>query len=421
MPNVVDEEVIVKEKEMSEESFGITPSYLMTLDEYKEKVTPILSEYRKFIAKNKQWFYNTNSYYGLNEVSVEELVEGILNGTYETNYRLSFYGEPNEEKIIQGFNKIKQRPSLTELYSTPIDLLQKKNEYLEKLKPFFSKKEFYDRVELPDEIKINKKSIRRAIDNGTYTKLIEANKITFDKVKEIASTVGINVPRTILPPKDKLKFEAIQEIKKATRELPVISRDKLDELINQIILDLKPLELEVFEKEKNRYLKLIQEYLNSSVVLSVLQSSLPFYGKIYNFKHEKQETKNSPKIVFIESLKADYLQEVNDFVSFYVESLKWKIIVSIVSNFQKVTIPIDKIEKISIEVGYQGFEGVYRFFFENGSRFDFRTKSIGAGGYNIQVYHFRFISNFENVILSDGSKGVANSYQIAQNFSRKNQ
>jgi hypothetical protein len=46
-------------------------------------------------------------------------------------------------------------------------------------------------------------------------------------------------------------------------------------------------------------------------------------------------------------------------------------------------------------------------------------QGIGAGGYNIQKYHYRYLTDFSNVKLADGSNGGTNYYEIAKNFSVK--
>ena len=67
------------------------------------------------------------------------------------------------------------------------------------------------------------------------------------------------------------------------------------------------------------------------------------------------------------------------------------------------------------------FDGTFRFEFENGSSFYFHFRSVGAGGHTIQQYHFRYISDFANVILADGSKGGTSLYEIIRNFSKKSE
>jgi hypothetical protein len=81
--------------------------------------------------------------------------------------------------------------------------------------------------------------------------------------------------------------------------------------------------------------------------------------------------------------------------------------------------PIKSIEKLRIDIGKKGFEGDYRFTFENGSSFVMNFQGISAGGYNIQRFHFRYLTNFSNVKLVDGSKGGTNYYDVIENFSVK--
>jgi len=88
---------------------------------------------------------------------------------------------------------------------------------------------------------------------------------------------------------------------------------------------------------------------------------------------------------------------------------------SLLSSLKYVLINLNTSEIITEGV-LVGSYGNYRFNFKNGSYFDFQTQGVGAGGYNIQVFHYRYLSHFTNATLSSGEKitGLSN---ILKNFS----
>jgi hypothetical protein len=99
-----------------------------------------------------------------------------------------------------------------------------------------------------------------------------------------------------------------------------------------------------------------------------------------------------------------------------------ELLYTIMQNFEKITEPIKGYELKALEVGYKGFEGTFRFNFENGSSFTFYTHAIGAGGYNIQIYHFRYLTHFTNVVLADGtSLSNPSLHNVIDNFSVKSE
>ena len=66
------QEVVIQE--VAQDDFQ--PNYLMTLDEYREKVTPLIQAYKKFLRKNKDWFVKPE-YSGIAHYSLEEALEQI--------------------------------------------------------------------------------------------------------------------------------------------------------------------------------------------------------------------------------------------------------------------------------------------------------------------------------------------------------
>ncbi len=157
-----------------------------------------------------------------------------------------------------------------------------------------------------------------------------------------------------------------------------------------------------------------------------------FYHKVFNIG--KQETKyrdvglNKHGRMVTESyteysqltLKPDWKETVIAHVLKYIEQLKAQFIRSIVVTFEKITLPIKSFKQLELRVNYGGFQGEYKFEFENGSSFILKTQAIVAGGHNIQIMHLRYLVDYVNATLADGSK-VSNPSlaNIILNFSDK--
>jgi len=198
--------------------------------------------------------------------------------------------------------------------------------------------------------------------------------------------------------------------------MPSINRSVLTSWVSEIEQSLKPLEDEIYTSEVKRYTELAQKYVNKpKVYTSELNKDLKFWYMIITGDYD-YELKGYVRNGWLTnlSLKSDWNRIIEKEVKDYVEMLKWKLIGAMLKNFLKVTNPISKIQQISIKVGFKGFEGIYRIFFTNGAKFDFETQGIGAGGYNIQTYHHRYISNFTNITKPNGEKGTF--YEVAQNL-----
>ena len=423
------EEEVIQEPIIDQPKIG-KMAYEMTLDEYQAKVSPIIKDYRKFIKKYEKWFA-ASAYNGLLYVSLEEVIDALNSGISYSNFRLpskddwTYRNFTPEQQARYEYSYRKTR-KFDENYTqepTPQYLIDEKNNYINKFKEFFTKDEIESRVE-QDELKSNKRSVRRAIDNGTYAKMLELGEITIERLNEIGDSVGVRIPRSVLSPKDKLKAEFDEKKRKALSELPTISVEKMDALIESILKDLKPLESEIYIKERKRILELFSKVtkLQEISVKDLAQMNLPQINVyvITEIRVIKEDRKTIDKFVKVD-LNDNWEKELNKALVEFVESLKYKIIFSIINNFDRITVPISEIKRLGIKVGEKGFEGQYKFIFENGCSFIFETQSIPAGGYNIQAYHFRFLSNFIDVKSSTGEKIPNNEfykYFNAENYSK---
>lgn len=268
------------------------------------------------------------------------------------------------------------------------------------------------------------KKLSEALENG-----IIIDKDLFEWANEYVTNAKIEfVPIAekweLIKTKVSVKKELTEE-EKAQRErqkikdqvylsMPSINRSVLTSWVSEIEQSLKPLEDEIYTSEVKRYTELAQKYVNKpKVYTSELNKDLKFWYMIITGDYD-YELKGYVRNGWLTnlSLKSDWNRIIEKEVKDYVEMLKWKLIGAMLKNFLKVTNPISKIQQISIKVGFKGFEGIYRIFFTNGAKFDFETQGIGAGGYNIQTYHHRYLSNFTNIIKPNGEKG--SFWEVAQ-------
>lgn len=424
--DVADE---VKTKSVKKDDFK--PSYLMTLDEYQKEVTPLIQEYKKFLRKNKDWFVKPN-YYGIAEYSLEEAIElkDSENPVFDDSIRYGLDSELSEEqKIRYNYSFKKNRISNKNFnQETPIELIKQNKEFINKLKKYFTLYDLNNRIE-SDETKSNKRSVRRAIFDDIYKKMLSNKEVEISDLEKVAESVGIKLPKSIFDESTQIRMKYESDLASIMRDIPSISVDKLNELITQIKVDLIPLEKEIYDKEYSRYKEIFSGLIGQKNLGEFLNKLIPIpIFKLFNTTDEIEKGKElingrerDTKIFYIRvnSFKEGWEKPFSIWLKDYVDSLKYSIILSITKNFDKITIPIASIQKLKVKVGYKGFEGEYKFNFENGSSFVIKFESIGAGGYNIQRYHFRFLTKFDDVILADGSKGGTHYYDIARNFSLK--
>jgi len=416
---------VMNEEEVQDD---FEPSYLMTLDEYREKVTPIIQAYKKFLRRNKDYFIKPQ-YRGLAHYSLEEALE--LKDSPKAVFNNSFGKNMSTEKMIRYSYSYKKTRKFDDNYTqapTPPNLIAENKEFIKKLEKYFSFNDLNDRVD-DDETKSNKRAVRRAIDDGTYKELLSDKKVQLSQLQKVSESVGIKLPKSIFDKatQNQMKYES--ELGKLLSNVPLLSANKLQELIEQIKVDLIPLEKEVYEKEYARYSTLINEKIGQTILVTTLMVNVPMWDDIFNSQAEYKEVQKSDwrgnmqtervRYEKINSLKSDWENKLSAWLKEEVDSLKSSIILAIIINFTSINMPIQSVERLKIKVGYKGFEGSYKFTFENGSSFIMNFQGIGAGGYNIQRYHFRFLTTFSDVILADGSVGGNNYYKIVDNFSTK--
>ena len=67
------------------------------------------------------------------------------------------------------------------------------------------------------------------------------------------------------------------------------------------------------------------------------------------------------------------------------------LIVDMLKSFEKYTEPTDELVKLQASSGRKGIE-IWAVIERDGQQYDYYTEAIGAGGYNIQAYHYRYLT-----------------------------
>ena len=285
-----------------------------------------------------------------------------------------------------------------------------------------------------DEYKSNKRAVKRAIDNDTYKNLLESEELTESELQTIAKSVDVSIPKKVFSVENVKAKEMQEKFAKLLANLPTINKEQLNKLIESIKIDFKPLEEEVFFEEKFKYTQKFKKLLEKEkVYVSSLDMTIKIWENLFSYEklgYDKIKTgtfktnyytKQQEEIIDERQyaaglkLKSDWESTFDKFLKDYIDTLKYSFINAIINNFDRITKPIIEIVKLRIELGDRGFEGEYRFKFDDGSYFDFKAEAIRAGGYNIQILHLRYITNFLNITLADGTK-VTGYSNLIENF-----
>lgn len=389
---------------------GVKPAYLMTKDEYKKEVYPKFKEFNKFIEKNIEYF-SKDGYYGLDYKDWQK---------FKNDYKPTPYGDA--ESSFK-YNRGRKYENL-DIKQASDEQINKLNEYLDYFKSIFGDK-YIKKIE-PDESTSNKRSIRRAIDDGTYEKLLRDGVINYAFIKTIFDSVGLNIPTKL----EKIEKEVV-EYGLTTSKVKDIDTNTL-----KFINDLKA----KFNKEINEYREKFYNYYYNSIKNIYEFSELnknskykdinDFYAKYSEYKgitlvpkyKIDKNFRGEPQKIFIgyENLHGDtYIFDEANFKIFSFNDNKvivnsdWENILNKAATeyadnlFQKfakrVLMEISIINEIpNIAHGYikdltqKGFEAYLDLVYKNGFVLNIETQVIYAGGINIQVLHLRGLFKTRN-------------------------
>lgn len=389
-------------------------SYLMTLDEYKNSgAIPLLQEYRKFVKKNEKSLL-ANDYSEADFMTLEEYLElGKDSSLYREK---DIMGRPQtksvEQVITDYFMTLKTQWGKKPEDYVPAskEIVQQNKKYREQLQKFFAKDK-YGRIQVQsDELKSNKRAIKNAMENETYKKMLGSGEITIERLKEITDSVGVRITKDTLSGDKSVEFK--ETMAKELKNLPKKSYDELMQFSNQVKKELDVVGQEVYEKESKRITEQMVSSVGKRINQDQLSKMIPFWNMVSDYTDEKiyQEGWNNKKyyshtMVSINSYdKQKFERQLKNYLDDYVEYLKWNIITAMVKTFASVTRPLKSYERIGLRIGGKGFEGEYKFIFDDGSSFILKTEGIGAGGYNIQRFHYRYLTNFIDYKLANGEK-----------------
>jgi len=395
----------LKEKENKD----VQPSYLMTLEEYKSSdAIPLLKEYRKFVKNNEKRLYS-DSYGSIGDFrTLEEYIElGDKSPLYSTT---DIMGLPNKrgveetikDKFIEQKTRYGRNPNDYEVASK--EVIEQNKKFREKILKYFPLNK-YGNIQIDnDELKSNKRAVRNAMEKNIYFNLIKDGKLSVDRLEEIADSVGVRITKeTYSADKNAELKEYLKKIK-----VPQQNYEALLEFGIKINKDLQPIKETAYNKEYKRYSNNILESVGKTITSDRLSLLIPFWMSVVDVN--KKEIKSSRGSYYTEyeytilSVKSDWEKQLEKKVNDIIEELMFKIVTTIISAISFVKIPFKSVVTKEVKIGAKGFEGVYEINFTDGSKFDLVTQGIEAGGYNIQSFHYRYISKIEKMILPNGEE-----------------
>ncbi len=368
---------------MNESISSDDKTYFMTLTEYKEKVSPLLKEYRKFLKKNDKYFKNKN-YSGLEQYTFPEYMEIELESLKKQKYSL---GEDYIKKKWLEKGKVEDK--------VPSKILSEYKSFIKKFGKLFGE-ENINKVE-SDETNSNKRSVRRAIDDGTYVESL-IDGFSPSKLVEIFNSVGLKISKRILDMKHKVENEGytrkgaergIQKSAEFAKSIEKIIKE--DDVIKQL-KDRKKRSIESLcdEFDKSKY--------NTIYDFAVtLNKSNPTANSTLNQLYKKENYYDKSKPTRIQNFDKIVENMLNDYVD------------GVISRFinrsnDKLSVLISKIGIPQITMGdfsaSGDIEGTLDLAWDNGFKLKLHTRIILAGGTYQVVLHERYLFTF----YKDGKK-----------------
>lgn len=92
--------------------------------------------------------------------------------------------------------------------------------------------------------------------------------------------------------------------------------------------------------------------------------------------------------------KNQFDEYVNKIIDYAIESNESKLVNAIYSKLEGLN--IKSVKEIHSHIGKQGIEGTYKVELADGTTGRMKTRSIFAGGYNIQVLHYRYLIGIDD-------------------------
>lgn len=380
---------------------GVKPAWLMTLQEYKEKVVPVFKSYNKFL---KPYLDDSESKYF-------EKNYGAIGLTYDESSdfikKYSFNGIPPKVP-----SKIKNE---RDYYNSLIfSFFPKSIEESDKI--FFNIDKFDKSLSLD-----NKVVIKKAIDSGLYYDLIVSGKVSLNEIKSLISSFGYKIPKSI----EKAENDFNLDLKGLNSKINEFKVNVFNELfphmsfIDEYFGEFKSLISEL----KDRYNPENHDSLFSYMMFgyetffsSVLGEELVID---YTKKHDtiKGIGKKTQKVLMFMRLldnkknpilklssnypkpnlwiSPDYVQLIDNLAyamkEDYANNFSSKIL-RYTSQVSGENIPdLKSINALYIRMDKS--EGDVFLQNSNGFEYSLKFQIIGAGGYDVQQFHFRYLAH----------------------------
>jgi ribosomal protein L15 len=205
-----------------------------------------------------------------------------------------------------------------------------------------------------DEYKSNKRAVKRAIDNDTYKKLLESGELTESELETIAKSVDVSIPKKVFSVENVKLKEMQEKFAKLLSDLPTINKEQLNKLIESIKIDFKPLEEEVFIREKQKYTERFEELVSKDkVYVDILEYNSKIWQDLFSYEklgydkiktgtfktnyYTKQQEEIIDEKQYAEGLKlkSDWESTFDKFLKNYVDTLKYSFIDAIIKNFTR--------------------------------------------------------------------------------------
>lgn len=342
----------------------------MTLTEYQEKVTPLLKKFFKFVEKYPQYFRKAD-YYGLFYLTPQEFLEKEMEKMIAQGYK----NIANKEYIDTSWSDSYMSSSrgTRPEYDVPADILKQYKDQIEELDKIFSP--FTNKVER-DEVKNNKRTIRRVADGDTYVEELLDKEITPHRLQEIFDSVGLRIPKRIQQMKNKVEsagYDRSSQLLKAKKDKEFLKkvyqalgnsiqvlRDRFRSRVEGLIERWKK-----FEGPSYRF----EDQIKDPVVNDVLRLLDKEKNKIPQFEERMKVLEDA----YAESFIVEFVHNINNKLAIVNEEFGH---------------PEIKINNIGFRSGRM--EGTLSMEYPNFKLF-VEVEVILAGGYNIQRLHERYL------------------------------
>ena len=291
-------------------------THLMTKEEYKGIITPMLKDYKKWLKKNQQ-YYKFSEYDNLFSAYTYDEYKELVKQKKISDYNLKNYFDTNRK---EKFERVKEVPQ---------SFYNERKEWEDMFNLYFLPRQERKETKLivqKDEGSSNKRSIRNAIDNDVYYDLINEGKLShqdlmgislksakeraseFEKEnKEIRSKEYPNMDRWEV--KDKMRGELDKLYKRLNENYPIqveegvfsSTETNLPSKLQKLIEKVESGENEAYKEFESVALPLVY---NSSSMKSWYNSDIRTYTQVYEImqgfykdkkafsKFEKEAEKN---------------------------------------------------------------------------------------------------------------------------------